>query len=107
MEWALVSTLPDGSDWMYEVKLDGYRAIGDKTSRETILYSRKHTNCNKQCPQIADTHNDLLTTLRGCGTSFERENIEAFDSGRDHAFGRRKWPRFRRRRRFASAQDRT
>jgi len=26
MECALVSKLPEGSDWTYEVKLDGYRA---------------------------------------------------------------------------------
>jgi hypothetical protein len=25
-------------DWTYEVKLDGYRAIGVRTSRNTILY---------------------------------------------------------------------
>jgi ATP-dependent DNA ligase len=33
MECALVSKLPDGPDWTYEVKLDGYRSIGVKTSR--------------------------------------------------------------------------
>jgi ATP-dependent DNA ligase len=27
MECALVSKLPEGSDWTYAVKLDGYRAI--------------------------------------------------------------------------------
>ncbi len=37
MECALVSKLPEGSDWTYEVKLDGYRAIGVRTSRETRL----------------------------------------------------------------------
>jgi heme/copper-type cytochrome/quinol oxidase subunit 1 len=31
MESALVSKLPEGPDWTYEVKLDGYRAIGVKT----------------------------------------------------------------------------
>src|ERR1700686_5183746 len=46
MECALVPTLPEGSDWTYEVKLDGYRAIGVKTSRDTILYSRNSKNFN-------------------------------------------------------------
>jgi ATP-dependent DNA ligase len=27
--------LPEGSDWTYEVKLDGYRAIGVKSSRDS------------------------------------------------------------------------
>ena len=54
MECALVSKLSEGPQWTYEVKLDGYRAIGVKTSRETILYSRNHKYSNKRFPQIAE-----------------------------------------------------
>ena len=50
MECALVSSLPEGPDWTYEVKLDGYRAIGVRTSSENILYSRNHKNFNKRFP---------------------------------------------------------
>jgi hypothetical protein len=39
MECALVSTLPQGQEWTYEIKLDAYRAIGVRMSSETILYS--------------------------------------------------------------------
>jgi ATP-dependent DNA ligase len=53
-ECALVTKLPEAPDWTYEVKLGGYRAIGVKSSRETILYSRNHKNFNKRFPQIAD-----------------------------------------------------
>jgi DNA ligase D-like protein (predicted ligase) len=59
MECALVSTLPEGPDWTYEVKLDGYRAIGVRTSREAILYSRNHKNFNKRFSQIAQALGDL------------------------------------------------
>jgi ATP-dependent DNA ligase len=59
MECALVSTLPAGPDWPFEVKFDGYRAIGVKTSSETILYSRNHKNFNKRFPQIVEALNDL------------------------------------------------
>ena len=59
MECALVPKLPEGPDWTYEVKLDGYRAIGVRNSRETILYSRTHKNFNKRFPQIAEALNDL------------------------------------------------
>src|SRR5258705_13883861 len=59
MECALVSMLPEGSDWTYEVKLDGYRAIGVKSGRDTILYSRNHKNFNKRFPQIAKALADL------------------------------------------------
>src|SRR5258708_29345658 len=59
MECALVSSLPEGSDWTYEVKLDGYRAIGVRTSREAILYSRNGKNFNKRFPQIAEALRNL------------------------------------------------
>ncbi len=58
-ECALVSKLPNGPEWTYEVKLDGYRAIGVRTSGETILYSRNHKNFNKRFPQIAEPLHDL------------------------------------------------
>jgi bifunctional non-homologous end joining protein LigD len=53
MECALVSSLPEGPQWTYEAKLDGYRSIGVK-GREKILYSRNHKNFNKRFPQIAE-----------------------------------------------------
>ncbi len=59
MECALVSTLPAGSDWIYEIKLDGYRAVGVRTSPETTLYSRNHKNFSKRFPQIAEALRDL------------------------------------------------
>ena len=31
MDCAPVSKLPDGSKWLFEIKLDGYRAIGVRT----------------------------------------------------------------------------
>jgi bifunctional non-homologous end joining protein LigD len=59
MECLASSSLPEGSDWSYEVKLDGYRAIVVRTSSETILYSRNHKNFNKRFPQIAEALGDL------------------------------------------------
>ncbi len=64
MECALVSKLPEGPEWTYEVKLDGYRAIGVKSSRETSLYSRNHKNFNKRFPQIAKALGDLHRTQK-------------------------------------------
>jgi DNA ligase D-like protein (predicted ligase) len=58
MECALVPNLPEGPDWTYEVKLDGYRAIGVKGD-ETILYSRNRKSFNKRFPQIAKALADL------------------------------------------------
>ena len=33
--------LPEGADWLYELKLDGYRALGIKTAGMVQLRSRK------------------------------------------------------------------
>jgi bifunctional non-homologous end joining protein LigD len=76
MECALVSTLPEGSDWTYEVKLDGYRAIGVKGG-ETILYSRNHKNFNKRFPQIAKSLDDLPAD-----TVIDGEVVALDESGR-------------------------
>ncbi len=64
MECALVPNLPEGPDWTYEVKLDGYRAIGVKANREAILYSRNQKNFSKRFPQIAEALGDLPATQK-------------------------------------------
>src|SRR5258708_17252190 len=59
MECALVARLPEGPDWSYEVKLDGYHAIGVKTSSEAIIYSRNGNNFNNRYPHLAEALGDL------------------------------------------------
>ena len=77
MECALVSTVPDGPEWTYEVKLDGYRAIGVKTSNEATLYSRNAKNFNKRYPLIAKALHDLPAD-----TVIDGEVVALDDSGR-------------------------
>ena len=82
MECALVSRLPEGPDWTYEVKFDGYRAVGVKTSREAILYSRNHKNFNKRFPQIAEALNELPAD-----TVIDGEVVALDESGRPDFHG--------------------
>jgi bifunctional non-homologous end joining protein LigD len=82
MECALVAKLPEGSDWTYEVKLDGYRAIGVKGSSETILYSRNRKNFNKRFPQIVETLRDLPAD-----TVIDGEVVALDESGRPDFHG--------------------
>jgi hypothetical protein len=52
--------LPKGSQSkIAKVAERRYRAIGVRTSGETILYSRNHKNFNKRFPQIAGALGDL------------------------------------------------
>ena len=77
MECALVSKLPEGRDWSYEVKLDGYRAIGVKSAREAIIYSRNCKNFNKRYPHLAEALSDLPAD-----TVVDGEVVALDDSGR-------------------------
>ncbi len=77
MECALVPKLPEGPQWTYEVKLDGYRSIGVRTSRETILYSRNGKNFNKRYPYIVEGLADLPAD-----TVVDGEVVALDDSGR-------------------------
>jgi ATP-dependent DNA ligase len=41
MDCLPVSELPEGRDWTYELKLDGYRLEVVRRAGETTLYSRR------------------------------------------------------------------
>jgi len=46
--------LPEGSDWLYELKLDGYRAIAFKTHGKVHLRSRNDNDFNGRYPAIVE-----------------------------------------------------
>src|SRR5438132_4319926 len=45
-------TLPSGTKWAYELKLDGYRALAIKTSGQVRLRSRNDKDFNSRYPAI-------------------------------------------------------
>jgi bifunctional non-homologous end joining protein LigD len=47
------SRLPDGADWSYEVKWDGYRAQAVKNDSAVSLASRNLKNITRQFPEVA------------------------------------------------------
>src|SRR5438270_739021 len=77
MECALVSKLPEGPGWSYEVKFDGYRAIGVKTSHNAIIYSRNGKNFNNRYAHLAKALGDLPAD-----TVVDGEVVALDDSGR-------------------------
>ena len=45
--------LPEGESWLYELKLDGYRAIASKKKGKVHLWSRNENDFAARCPAIA------------------------------------------------------
>jgi len=44
--------LPDGAEWIYEKKFDGFRILAEKNGEKNNLYSRNGNLLNKQYPSI-------------------------------------------------------
>jgi len=54
-----VTELPQGADWQYEIKLDGYRALAIKKPGSARLFSRRNNVMNDKFPEIARAIQDL------------------------------------------------
>jgi bifunctional non-homologous end joining protein LigD len=73
-----VSQLPaDVKDWLYEIKLDGYRCLIGKTSKKVTLWSRRGHTFTKQFPRIAQACNGLESD-----TLIDGEIVAIDDNGR-------------------------
>ena len=48
-----VQKLPQGQEWLYEVKFDGYRCLAGRDSTGVMLWSRRENLFTKQFPEIA------------------------------------------------------
>jgi DNA ligase D-like protein (predicted ligase) len=77
MDCAPVPKLIDGPEWLFEIKLDGYRAVAVKTDRGVNLFSRRHKSFNHQYPYIVEA----LSNLPG-GTVVDGEIVALDESGR-------------------------
>jgi DNA ligase D-like protein (predicted ligase) len=72
-----VPNLLDGPGWVYEIKLDGYRAVAVKSDRDVNLFSRRHKSFNHQYPYLVEALNDLPG-----GTVVDGEVVALDESGR-------------------------
>src|ERR1700734_567771 len=59
MDCLPVSKLPEGPEWTYEIKLDGYRLEVGRTAGKTTLYSRRQNVLNQKFHYIATALKDL------------------------------------------------
>ena len=77
MECAPVSKLFDGPGWVFEIKLDGYRAIAVKSDGVVNLYSRRHKSFNHQYQHLVEALGELPED-----TVVDGEVVALDDSGR-------------------------
>jgi ATP-dependent DNA ligase len=77
MECLSVSRLPEGATWIWEIKLDGYRAVAVKSGTGLTLFSRRKKSFNRQFAHIVDALADLPE-----GTVVDGELVAIDDTGR-------------------------
>jgi len=77
MECLAVPKLPDGPNWLFEIKLDGYRVIAVKSSGKLNLFSRRRNPFNSQYSLVVDALADLPDN-----TVIDGEVVALNESGR-------------------------
>jgi bifunctional non-homologous end joining protein LigD len=72
-----VQNLPEGKEWLYEVKFDGYRCLAGRDSTAVTLWSRRENLFTTQFPHIAQACERFPP-----GTLLDGEIVALDESGR-------------------------
>jgi len=83
MECLLVATLPEGEEWIYELKLDGYRAQAIRDSKGVRVLSRNGKDLTKRYPLLLKGLNDAIaadTALDGELVAFDDAGLPSFNA---------------------------
>ena len=73
----LVNELPEGKEWLYEVKFDGYRCLAGRDSAGVTLWSRRGNLFTNQFPNIVRAYEQLPL-----GTLLDGEIVAMDSNGR-------------------------
>lgn len=89
----LGSSLPQGSDWLYEVKWDGYRALCFLESGKVRMVSRRGNAMNAQFPEIAAALSQVIKAesaiVDGEIVAFDENGVPSFQLLQNHSGFRR------------------
>jgi ATP-dependent DNA ligase len=77
MDCLAVTKLPESANWIWEVKIDGYRAIAVKSDDTINLFSRTQKSFNNKFPYIRDALVGLPV-----GTVIDGEVVAIDETGR-------------------------
>jgi bifunctional non-homologous end joining protein LigD len=72
---------PRGSDWLFELKLDGYRSMVRKAGVDVWVYSRRGADFTKRFPRLVDAARQLHATsalLDGEGVTYDQNGLPVF-----------------------------
>ena len=82
--------LPEGQDWLYELKLDGYRSIAFKTGGKVYLRSRNNKDFNSTYPGIVKALGDMPdeTVIDGEVVALDETGRPSFSALQNHGSGK-------------------
>jgi DNA ligase D-like protein (predicted ligase) len=83
MECLPVASLPDGPGWVYELKLDGFRAQGIRDKRNVHLLSRNGKDFSKKFPLVCAALKEALplgTAVDGELVAFDESGLPSFNA---------------------------
>jgi DNA ligase D-like protein (predicted ligase) len=81
--------LPEGPNWLYELKLDGYRAIAAKADGRVLLWSRNGKDFGRKYPSIVTALTNLPdnTVVDGEIVALDEAGKPSFSALQNHGSG--------------------